>query len=184
MLVLVIGALALISVITLVYATIGQGDRRSGASSVRKANTADTVDAIAKHIKGVIADELFHHGAERPERDAAHPGPHRGGLPVHGSVPDLGRAGRSHRSELRAPLRPDRQLQRGPDRYARPARAVHAVPFGECPDEHHAAGLSGQFDESTRFHDWLHISNLSPDGRFVNLWNLARWSTVPTALFG
>jgi len=34
-----------------------------------------------------------------------------------------------------------------------------------------AAG--GQFDDFNRFHDWLHITNISPDGRFVNLWNLA-----------
>src|SRR5215471_9999887 len=58
-LVLVIGALALISVLTLVYATIGQADRRAGATVKRHINVESTAHVLADYFAQKIADETF-----------------------------------------------------------------------------------------------------------------------------
>src|ERR1700752_1535340 len=49
-LILVIGALALIAVITLVYATIGQSDIRQSEAAVRRGDTAGVSDAVGACI--------------------------------------------------------------------------------------------------------------------------------------
>src|ERR1043165_9568903 len=55
-LILVIGALALISVIMLVYATIGQGDRRQQAATKVHTTVETTALAMADYIAQKIAD--------------------------------------------------------------------------------------------------------------------------------
>src|SRR5258708_7755856 len=55
-LILVIGALALISVITLIYATIGQGDNRQSKSTKLHTGVETTAKAVADYVAQRIAD--------------------------------------------------------------------------------------------------------------------------------
>ena len=172
-LILVIGALALISVITLVYATIGQGDRRSSASTVRNTENASAVDSIGRYIAGLIADEQFATYVDGTDT-----------APNGRVTPILIRKAAEYpftdpyrRSVLNAASQTRRFDPTGTYNAILPGGAdnrVPATPFlaSTVPT---AIG-SGALADPPNFnvlHDWLHISNIGPDGRYVNLWNLA-----------
>jgi hypothetical protein len=55
-LVLVVGVLALMGIIVLVYATVGQGDRRSAAALVETRKLEDQSQAIGNYLASVVAD--------------------------------------------------------------------------------------------------------------------------------
>src|SRR4051812_29240555 len=55
-LVLILGALALIAVLTIVYVAIGQGDRRTGEGVVQRQSVDSAAQHVGDYIAQVIAD--------------------------------------------------------------------------------------------------------------------------------
>jgi hypothetical protein len=66
-LLMVVGVLALLAIIGVVYATIGRGDRITAATKVRLQRVNDQVDEVAAYLAGVIGDATF---AAYPELSA------------------------------------------------------------------------------------------------------------------
>lgn len=58
-LIMVIGTLALLSVITVVYVSIGRSDRQTSAAAVKADERRDVPGEIRDYLSGVIADDLF-----------------------------------------------------------------------------------------------------------------------------
>jgi hypothetical protein len=58
-LILVVGVLALIATVVIVYTTVGQTDKRSGSGTVRQARADGQVRAIAERLSQVIANGTF-----------------------------------------------------------------------------------------------------------------------------
>src|ERR1043165_9738869 len=58
-LVLILGALALISVVTLVYVTVGKGDRRTAGVANDRNQVDNTVRAVGDYLRGGIARPPF-----------------------------------------------------------------------------------------------------------------------------
>src|SRR5688572_17137100 len=58
-LVLILGALALISIVTLVYASIGQADQRAAGTVVRKDTANRSIDSIADFIAREVGDDAL-----------------------------------------------------------------------------------------------------------------------------
>lgn len=190
-LVIVLGALALISVITVVYVTVGQTDRRSAAVAVRKDTVDSTVVAIKDYIAQTIADEAVAVRVDGYTLDTS------GASPV--LVPRLIRSATTfpfvdpiRRSTLAQPGQPVSAANRV--RRFDPTGSysdVFRLPTGTATYDPRLpgtpflaattpswlrAGLLTNQDPARAYlfsRDWLQISNIAPDGRFVNLWNLA-----------
>jgi hypothetical protein len=56
---MVVGVLALLAIIGVVYATIGRGDRVTSATIQKKQRVNDQVDEVAAYLAGVIGDATF-----------------------------------------------------------------------------------------------------------------------------
>lgn len=173
-LILVIGALALISVITLIYATIGQADRRSAQVVSQKNNIAGVADEVAQYLGGVIADGTFavhvdgvapgagggpilvRNAADYPATD-----PYRLSVAPPGSASLRDRAFNATGSYETAPA--------GADDPRRPATPFLAATAPGAMDYFAPPATPTH----AKFRDWLHITNIAPSGQYVNLWNLA-----------
>lgn len=57
-LVLVLGALSLISILTIVYVSVGRADRRTSAAAAESSERGVNVERFVDHIAGVIADDV------------------------------------------------------------------------------------------------------------------------------
>ncbi|MFM9996834.1 MAG: hypothetical protein ACKVU4_13665 [Phycisphaerales bacterium] len=77
-LVLILGSLAMLSVVTLVYVTIGQGDRRTSAVVTSRDNLRETVDRvsayIARDVIGPDALAVYADGVDPQRANPANPG--------------------------------------------------------------------------------------------------------------
>lgn len=60
-LILVVGVLALIATVVIVYTTVGQADKRGGAGAVRQARSGEAVEAVADHLANLVARGTFKH---------------------------------------------------------------------------------------------------------------------------
>jgi len=171
-LILVIGALALISVITLIYATIGQADRRNSQVVVQKASVDSVGDQVAGYISGVIASGTF----------AVHVD---GVSPLFGGSPILVRSGMDYpwTDPYRLSIAPPGSAALR-DRAFDPTGSYDSLPTSDIdlripatPFLAATAPTAIAYNPTinppwVQFKDWMHISNLAPDGRFVNLVNL------------
>jgi hypothetical protein len=176
-LVLILGALALISVITVVYVTIGQGDRRSAAVTVRRDNVEQISRAFAEYATDVIASAVFAHHVDGAELDAsgslnavlvrnAFDKPYTmpwfrstGGVAGQifnptGSYSTRWTAGGV---DPRAPGSP--WLASSTPTWLEPPATPSLLP-------------STFRERYLEQRDWYHITNIAPNGRFVNLWAL------------
>lgn len=167
-LVLVLGALALISVITLVYATIGKADRRGSQVVAQKSSVHTTVSTIAEYIAGVIADgamavhvdgedgagnpSLVRTAADYPSTDPVRVSIGSGALLARAFDP----TGSYDTLWTSSPLDP-----RVPSTPFLASSAPTALVYN--------AAVTPLYSQ---FRDWRHITNVSPNGRFVNLHNL------------
>jgi hypothetical protein len=59
-----------------------------------------------------------------------------------------------------------------------PDPRIPATPFLAASQPGNLAATPVNPPDFTLNHDWLHITNISPDGRFVNLWNLAPYDRI------
>lgn len=196
-LILIVGALALISVIILSYFLIGKGDRRTSAVAVRKESIDETIgkvrdwlavdlignDVTSVYVEGENADfnnryafvmrEAWDYPLTDPQRrsipsrDPANPAPgtaefDRIRFDPAGTVP------RSFNPVL------------GPDK-----NKILVFPGSDpwlastTPTDLNPGVKEARFDNTPGFdstlenaRDWAKISNIAPDGRYVNLFNL------------
>jgi hypothetical protein len=175
-LVLILGALALISVITVVYVTIGQGDRRSAAVTVRRDNVEQISRAFAEYATDVVASAVFAHHVDGTDLDPsgnaapvlvrnAFDKPYTmpwfrstsTGAPerVFNPTGSYSTSWTASGTDPRSPGSP--WLASAQPTWLEPPATLSAAVFRDRYLEHR---------------DWYHISNIAPNGRFVNLWAL------------
>lgn len=167
-LVLILGALALIAVLTVVYVSIGQGDRRTGATTARRETVENAAQQIGDYISQIIADGAM----------ATSVVPLPAGIGQAGSVTLVRNAADYPFTD---PFRWSIASGATAIRKFNPAGSYDApwVVVGGGLDlrlastPFLASTLPSTLPGATAPSTWDHISNLSPDGKFVNLWNLA-----------
>ncbi|MFN0133096.1 MAG: hypothetical protein ACKVW3_11305 [Phycisphaerales bacterium] len=196
-LILVLGALALIAVITIVYVTVGQGDRRTSDVTTRRDSVDQMVERIGEHLAGVIGDDTFATGTAGSELDptssvagARSPILVREAADFPFTDPFCNSILAPFTAGTAAPtphLRPDdagrrfvtegsfgsvlRDMANQP-LYADPRLPSDPWLAATMPTALFRATGNPNVDDITNYTDWFHISNISPDGRYVNLWNL------------
>lgn len=164
-LVLILGALALISVVTLVYVTIGQSDRRASAVTVRNDQVETVVGRLADYAAGIIANAALATYVDGVENNAAVLVRRAADWPftdpLYHSSPSAAQSWRRFDptgSHSEAVTGVDNRIAGSP--YLASTRPTWLQPTGHTIDDYQ------------QFRDWYHISNIAPDGRFVNLYNL------------
>lgn len=170
--VLVVGMLALMTIIAVVYFSIGQADARSSAALVSANARNDVPNAVRDYIKQIIADDVT--------------------ALIDPGAGTLDRAQRSLREAWDYPY--TSPLARSVD----PLAANRFNPVGMRGDDPWLASseptmlwtgaeaAAGSVTPETMYlfrKDWLHISNIAPDGNFVNKHNLRPeehgWDATP-----
>jgi hypothetical protein len=191
-LVLVVGALALISVIAIVYVTLGRADRDTSAQVVRRENVDETMDRISAYLMGIIGDNALAVAVDAP--------------PPVGSRPSAAKLVRQdvdypatcwfvYSAPYTTPNNPDTVWDKFNPVGSYDRAGPSGVFDGRYPSDpwlastepvwmHYTPGAGGDYLNAL---DWPHISNFAPDGRFVNLYNLrknfdARSGTGPDPL--
>jgi hypothetical protein len=184
-LVIILGALALISVITIVYVSLGQADRRAGANAVRQDNVKATVETVRDYIAQVIADDTFsvYVNGRKPDPAAtnANANPVVSLVRKNSTYPFTDPWRRISLTPLAgAAISPDAATRRfnPTGSYADDVQngvdaRVPSAPFLASTTPIWLRENALRKPEFLYRRDWGHISCLSPDGRFVNLSNLA-----------
>lgn len=201
-LLLVLGSLALVLILAVVYAAIGKGDRRTARTLRERQDAQANVDVAAAHIIGVVGIDVFNLVPEVSDFDALDilgrttPLMRREAvdLPVTDffftSVPSLlDGVGGNQNTIDQMRFRPDGGhsadiiWDRPPVSIAPfdlPAFASNDPRSANDPflaatrpvDLGAKNGLTLDLPPYLRKRDWSQISNLAPDGRFVNLYYL------------
>lgn len=164
-LVLVVGTLALMALITVVYVSIGSADRRTSSALAKLDKSEDVPDQFAAYISSIIADDVLDSFADsgKTRREAW-------------DYPSTDWTASSTQTKLDTDTTRDPSLGR------------YFTPIGGHADDPWLASteptwLGWGLDapdllaiDPEQLHlyqrDWSHISNVSPDGRYVNLLNL------------
>ncbi len=182
-LVLILGAIAMLAVVTVAYVTVGQTDRRTGAIVAARDRTGDTIQEVADYLARIIGDDalsVWFDGTDLQVPNTLNPGDPGPVLvreawdapsidPLLMSVPPAGR----------------------PDLRFNPVGSYDSVFAGNGPDPRFATDpwlsssepswLEGDFDpnppstadlEYLEKRDWAIITNPAPSGNPVNLFNL------------
>ncbi len=157
--VLVVGMLALMAIIAVVYFSIGQADARSSAALVSANSRDDVPNAVRDYIKMIIADDVtafVDPGAaavDRTQRYVREAWDYPYTSPLARSIDPI------------AANRFNPVGTRGDDPWLRssePTIIGTGATWGDEP-------LENAY-KSRR--DWLNFSNIAPDGNYVNLYNL------------
>lgn len=157
-LILVVGTLALLTVISVVYVTIGRGDRQAAGAMVRYNQQQDLPRIAADYFAQVIGDDVLSVYQPRP-----------GALnPWVREVTDYPSISYDVRSDVTDPS-DDRYywptgMRTGRDPYLASNEPVWLNFQGNAPNPNFSPAQYAQ--------DWANITNIAPDGRFVNLHNL------------
>ncbi|MBL8764029.1 MAG: hypothetical protein JNM07_07150 [Phycisphaerae bacterium] len=183
-LVLVVGVLALLAIIAVVYSAIGQADRRGSAAVARAKKLDDKAREVADYLAGVVGRDALALRYDYEKTDAT-----GNKIPVvrreATDYPSTDPAMRS-RPVAAAGSAAWRQQRFNPEGSAFEKWAVSpgdprvpSDPFLASTEPTwlgtSADASSGQAKDSfTNLHDWAHISNFAPDGRFVNLSQLRK----------
>lgn len=198
-LILIIGVLALLSVVILSYFLIGKADRRTGAVAVRKENISGAVERVGEYIASdIIANDVFSMFVEgsnpdfnpanryallvREAWDYPYTDPQRRSQPTKDpSNPAPGTAefdrfrfdpsGNIPRS-FNPVLGPDQNKILnfpGSDPWLAASEPTCLNPLPDEPRYDNSPNFDSILENSR---DWAKISNIAPDGRFVNLYNL------------
>jgi|GEM_PF-1509601 len=200
-LVLVIGALALISVFAAIYLSIGRADRQNAAALKQRIEFNEFKDYFGEYIAGVIGDdrmdvypvrslnprdrEYNRENTDYPYTDwtvRSQPGNDAERFYPSGRHLAYLTGGNDPRVPYDPWLASTEPEYLGSDNYTRGFRSGGTRYYSKT------FGFSGnQLTMGQRFldnRDWRQISNLSPDGRFVNLWNLRPGRHQQTDTFG
>ncbi|MCA9279080.1 MAG: hypothetical protein H6815_13975 [Phycisphaeraceae bacterium] len=197
--VLVLGMLAVISLFAAAYLAMGRADRSESRSLAAKERVRDESRAIGDYIAGTIGDDrlavllpgqldmalngsgplpqsqLYREASDYPWTDyrrASVP------APVGGAPEDLDRYWFSPEGTLSPQWIPDGNRGITTFEQSDPWLAS-STPTWLTPD----ITTQGGYDEGTYIvnaRDWAHISNLAPDGRFVNLFYLRNNFDTPS----
>ncbi|GEM_PF-1999673 len=181
-LLMVLGVLALMAIIAVVYAALGKSDRAASASIVRSTRVDDQVDQIADYLSGVIRDDLFSTYMLSDGRPAGQSGT----LRWEGT--DYAHTDPQMLSQL--PL-PAENANRAPYRFNPAGTYNTRRTVGNAPDPRQPsdpflassepewltfkAGQNNPTDARRPYldkQDWPAISNFAPSGNFVNLFYL------------
>jgi len=204
---IVVGTLALIAVFAAIYISIGQSDQRVARSVKNRAKiTADT-NTIANYITGILRDDRLGTYTQRADS-----GGNIFAVRENTDAPYIDWTTRSESVNIyerfnpagnHSPLGPqppaatDYRVPSDPwlasttptflGDPGQPTTGTDSRPFGTLltqtaldPDDFIGGAYSSGFLDKR---DWLQISNLAPDGRFVNLFNL-RAGTAQSNGFG
>ncbi|MCC6678820.1 MAG: hypothetical protein IT436_16945 [Phycisphaerales bacterium] len=164
-LVLVVGTLALMALITVVYVSVGSADRRTSAALAKLDKAEDVPDQVAAYISSIIADDVLDSFAD---------------------------SGKTRREAWDYPATDwsasSTQPKTDTDTSRNPALGRYFTPIGGHGDDPWLAsteptwlGWGLDTPDLTSItpnelylyqRDWAQISNISPDGRFINLLNL------------
>ncbi|QKK08638.1 MAG: hypothetical protein HND58_11015 [Planctomycetota bacterium] len=180
-LIMVVGTLALIAVITVVYVAIGRSDRQTSAAALNVEERKDIPAEMRDYIAGIIADDVFDvvYLGER----ATNPNNANQQVPVFvreawdypstayeitipGLLTDLVRPLTVGANDARTWFTPTGNYT-GTDPWLASAEPAQLNFDG--------TGLNNQADPTIYWRerlDWEHISNIAPDGAPVNLFNL------------
>jgi hypothetical protein len=188
-LILVVGVLALIATVVIVYTTVGQTDKRAGANTLRTSQAQEQAQAVGSYLAGLIAEGQFKYVNQLPlsgQTDEARavrvPMDYPGVDPLAVAPSDATATGNTlalfgHRTDGKV-VEPWRL--NGPDpRIAADPWLATALPE-RLRITNAAGGLTGNpeavpVDPTMPWRDvrdWRSISNPAPGGMFVNLVNL------------
>ena len=184
-LIMVVGTLALLAVITIVYVSIGRADRQASAAAVRVDERDEVPDLMRDYIRGIIADDLFDtlYLGERDANDnplfrretwdypstaysVIMPNFMAGGPDIINPLTISGGSGGSDAQKAPFWFHPTGNYT-GTDPWlasAEPALLNYdgtGLSNETAPDQYPLERL-----------DWMNLSNIAPDGAFVNLFNL------------
>lgn len=177
-LIMVVGTLALLAVITIVYVSIGRTDSQTSAAASKHSGRDDVPERMRDYVAGIIADDLFdvlylgqRDQAGRPVfvREAFdYPSsPYQTVLPQQGgggdTPPTIITVGDGN--DARFWFDPTGNYT-GTDPWLASSTPTLLNFDGSASSETNPA------DYFTERLDWLQLSNVAPDGMFVNLWNL------------
>jgi hypothetical protein len=168
-LVLVVGTLAMLSIIMIVYVAVGNADRRTSTSVVRRNRSNEVVDIFADYLGQVLSDDVFANARENKHQYLFQ-------TPVTLPVENL-----YTREGWDAPrtdwFSNSAETDSTDNEYFRPyglgddpwLASTTPTWINYRPEAAVPTDSNKLFAKRV---DWLHISNIAPDGRFVNLVNL------------
>jgi hypothetical protein len=207
-LVLVVGTLALLAVMAVVYTTIGNHDARMTHASDKREKLDDVPQQVADYIARLIGEDTLSVGySSRRLVDV-----NSGGIPLERKTFDYPYTSWAARSDALVstggntpvyPFSPTGSVAgflTTPDQTANNPLYANVFTPGTMPRtwEHTSPYLAATEPTYLNYgsaaprtggrdyldvRDWAHISNIAPDGRFVNLWNL-RGNWDKPSLFG
>lgn len=174
---MVIGVLALLAIIAIVYASMGQSDRRSSGAYVRSNQIEDISGQMGNYIAGIIGADVHQVVTDRYPRQGSNYQVRR--FRAHWTYPSV-----EINDEVRSTITGNNGVMYDPVGGSRVVgnNASLEANTGYQPWLAPAEPTWIRFNESDNwedenrqylnFNDWLTISNVAPDGRFVNLANL------------
>jgi len=192
---IVIGTLAFIAVFAAIYISIGQGDQRVARSIESREEVVSNSNLIADHILGVIGDDRLDYTTQRSDNGVGifstrevTDAPYTDWTMLSESTDGWNKfnpSGRHSSLGTQPGIAQDFRVasdpwlaSTSPTYLGNPGHPLASDdrPFGSLITDGAVGGInfigetysSGFLDNR----DWLQISNLAPDGRFVNLFNL------------
>ncbi len=198
---IVVGTLALIAVFAAIYISIGQGDQRVARSIQNKQSIEDNADIIANHILGVLRDDRLDTTIQYADASNSFPVREVTDAPYtdwtmrsesNDEYELFNPSGRHFLGGLTAAtdyrVTSDPWLASTTPTYlgdpGQPSNGNDLRPFGSLMPGDGSDYIAGRYSSSFLDNrDWFQISNLAPDGRFVNLFNL-RAGTAESNGFG
>ncbi len=184
-LVLVVGTLAVLSVFAIIYVTIGNQDARLQSSVARRASAADVPVQVRDYVGSIIANDTLSTWYDDNRFVQAAP---NNTTPVLWreamDYPFTGFDRRSNSTDRSTAFDPTgsagERSSVSSQRWsggAWPAAWQPSDPFLASSEPAWVRWSPTETGQDTSFNaidrqDWMHISNLAPDGRFVNLVNL------------
>lgn len=156
-LLMIVGVLALIAVIAVVYAAIAQADRRGAAAFVKANKIDDNVDLFADYLARVIADSRLNTYDD----------------PIPGTNPTIFRRSRVAWDFPSVDPSMRSRVANANEKPFSPVGGPYMPWLASIePTRINTAPLIDALRPYLNARDWFSISNLCPDGRFVNLANL------------
>lgn len=180
-LVLVVGTLAMLSIIMIVYVAVGSADKRTSASIARRDRSDDVISGFSDYVAQIIADDAV---TVVPDASNAKPDGSQT-YPVAGGNLYVREAWDAPTTSWMA----DSTVDPSTTTATQVVKVFRPVGLGDDPwlasttptwinyNPSSVAGATnfpnnGSLKTFAKRRDWLHITNIAPDGRFINLYNL------------
>jgi len=178
-LVLVVGTLAMLSIIMIVYVAVGSADKRTSMSITRRDRSEEIISLFADYAAQIVADDAVTMVPDasngKPDGSTAYP--------VKGGNLFVREAWDAPTTNWLANSKTGTDKKAAVGNLADPS-IFRAVGLGDDPWLASTTPTWLNFNASTtapnpqtdkifaKRRDWLHISNIAPDGRFINIYSL------------